>query len=73
MHPFPAGTKVQTSESYFKKFGRRVIGTSVEMNPFPLNHITVVKWEFQEGNIIPDHLGNKVMMMSKDLEVYQVQ
>lgn len=73
MHPFPVGTKVKTNESYFKKFGRRVIGTSVPMNPLPPNEITIVRWEHQEGNIVPEHLGNKVMMMSKDLEIYEIQ
>lgn len=70
MHPFPVGTKVETNADYYFKFGRKVIGTSVAINPTAPNEITVVRWEFQEGNIIPDHLGNNVLMMSKDLQKY---
>lgn len=71
MHPFPVGTRVETNEAYFKQFGRKVIGTSVAMNPMPPNEITIVRWEFQEGNINPDHAGNNVLMMSKDLQIYK--
>lgn len=68
MHPFLAGTKVQTNEEYFKTFGRKVIGTVIATNPIPPKVITVVKWEYQEGNVIPEHLGNAVIMLTKDLE-----
>lgn len=70
MHPFPIGTKVQTNNEYFKTFGRRVIGESIAVSPI---QITIVRWEHQEGNIIPQHQGNAVLMMSKDLEKYVMQ
>ncbi len=74
MHPFPVGTKVQTNKGYFEKFGRKVIGVSVEYRDVPPpDKYTIVRWIHQEGNEIPEHIGNKVMMMSKDLEVYQIQ
>lgn len=70
MHPFPEGTRVETNDEYFKQFGRKVIGTSVDFNPLPPNEITVVRWESQYGNKIPKHQGNKVIMMSNDLQIH---
>lgn len=67
MHPFPASTKVETNQTYFNRFGRKVIGESVEMHLSPPDDITAVKWLHQEGNIIPEHQNNVVLMMSKDL------
>jgi hypothetical protein len=34
----------------------------------PPDEITIVKWLHQEGNIIPEHQDNAVLMMSKDLQ-----
>lgn len=70
-HPFPPGTKVETNEEYFDLLGRRVAGTVVHMFPDPPNTITVMRWEHQEGNIIPEHTGNAVLMMTKDLQKVQ--
>jgi hypothetical protein len=70
-HPFPHGTKVITNNDYLKQFGRRVIGESVFLDNVPVTeHVTIVRWEHQEGNIIPDHQGNMVLMMTRDLERY---
>jgi hypothetical protein len=66
-HPFPPGTKVETNDEYFELFGRKVKGVSVAMNPLPPKEITLVRWEYQEGNIIPEHQNQIVLMMSKYL------
>lgn len=71
MHPFPVGTRVETNEEYFKQFGRKVIGTSVAMNPMPPNVVTIVRWDFQEGKTIPSQTGHNVLMLSKDLQIYR--
>jgi hypothetical protein len=68
LHPFPVGTKVETNKDYFNLLGRKVIGESVTFNPMPPDEITIVKWLHQEGNIIPEHQDNAVLMMSKDLQ-----
>jgi hypothetical protein len=69
VHPFPPGTKVETNMEYFKKFGRRVKGVSVAIEPLPPNELTFVRWEIQEGNIIPEHQNQVVLMLSKDLQL----
>jgi hypothetical protein len=71
VHPFPVGTRVETNDNYFKQFGRKMVGTSVAMNPTPPKELTIFRCEFQEGNIIPDHAGNNVLMLSKDLQEYK--
>jgi hypothetical protein len=70
MHPFPPGTRVETNQKYFELFGRRVKGVSVaiESLPLPPSEITFVRWEYQEGNVIPEHQNQIVMMMSKYLQ-----
>jgi hypothetical protein len=70
MHPFPVGKKVMTNDEYFNTFGRRVIGTSIAFKEILPKAVTLVRWEHQEGKIIPDHQGNVVLMMTKDLENY---
>jgi hypothetical protein len=74
MHPFPPGTKVETTDEYFEKFGRRVKGISVAIGsmPLPPNEITLVRWESQEGNIIPEHQNQIVLMMSKYLRLQKL-
>ena len=69
MHPFPPGTKVVTNMEYFKKFGRIVKGVSVAIEPSLPKEFTFVRWESQEGNIIPEHQNQVVLMLSKDLEL----
>jgi hypothetical protein len=74
VHPFPPGTKVETNDEYFEKFGRRVKGVSVAIGsaPLPPSEITFVRWESQEGNVIPEHQNQIVLMMSKDLRLQKL-
>jgi hypothetical protein len=74
MHPYPKPTKVQTNEAYFRKFGRRAIGTTISV-PMPTDteqpkEFTFMKWEQQFGNVIPEHYNQVVLMMTEDLEPY---
>lgn len=72
MHSFPVGTKVETNEVYFEKFGRRVVGVSAEMPIKPSNRLmpilTAVRCEYQEGNAVKEYLGNVVVMLTSDLK-----
>lgn len=70
MHPFPIGTKVETNKEYFNKFGRRVVGETVALDPMPPEEITVVMWLHQEGNVIDAHQGNAVVMLTQDLQLH---
>lgn len=68
---FLVGTKVQTNQQYFNLFGRKVVGEVVEHPEIPpSDHVTLVRWKYQEGNEIPEHLNNIVAMMARDLEIY---
>ncbi|WP_078544522.1 hypothetical protein [Litchfieldia alkalitelluris] len=69
MGKFTPGTKVKTTDSYYQKFGRRVIGEVTDTDPFKSDDLTVVRWDYQEGRIIKDHQGTEVLMMTEDLEV----
>jgi hypothetical protein len=65
---FEEGTKVRTNEEYFKRFNRVVYGTvKVHPNVPSPPEVTLVLWEKQEGQQIPVHTGNVVVMMTKDL------
>jgi hypothetical protein len=60
------GDKVQTNDAYFNLLGRRVYG-EVE-SVVAEGHCTIVRWDKQIGNQIPDHQGQRVLMMTRDLE-----
>jgi len=69
IHPFPPGTKVTTNQAYFELYGRKVTGESIVLkDAYPPPHLTVMRWEHQEGNVIQAHQGNAVIMMTADLE-----
>lgn len=63
-----AGQKVQSTQSYFDLTGRKVKGVVVE----PKTHIggdsLIVLWEQQEGNNVPNLVGNMVIMDRKHVE-----
>ena len=70
-HPFPEGTRIMTNERYYQLFKRKVIGVSVFPKGIqPPPEITVMRWEYQEGNVIPEQQGQLVLMMSKDLKAF---
>lgn len=59
-----------TDEEYFEMFGRRVTGTvksNSMIKPPPPPGIVLVLWEHQEGEVIPEHSGNVVFMLTRNL------
>jgi len=70
MSRFPTGTSVQSNQAYIKKFGRRVVGKTVERTPAQPEAITLVDVHLQEGNALPIQKGMVLLMMTSDLEEY---
>lgn len=54
-------------------FGRRVVGKVVDVfTGFQRTpEATVVLWERQEGRVIPEHTGNAVIMLTRQLQLYK--
>ncbi|SDN46990.1 hypothetical protein SAMN04488137_4575 [Fictibacillus solisalsi] len=63
---FAPGTKVETNDSYYEMFKRRVKGEVINFNPL-LDAVTM-KWEHQEGIIIPEQQDEHVLMKTEDLQ-----
>lgn len=72
---FEQGTKVKTNNYYFEKYGRTVIGITQDLSSFTevsdeqKEVLSIVRWDEQTGNIIPEHQNNCVLMMNYDLEL----
>ena len=59
------GKNVTTNAGYVKRFGRRVFGTVIDIHE---DAVCVVNVKKQVGNIIPEHTGNNVVFLVRDLE-----
>ncbi|MGN5650312.1 hypothetical protein [Bacillus sp. Brlt_9] len=58
------GTKVKTNDKYFKTFGRTSFGNVV----FSFNNLfCIVNVTHQVGKVIPEHTGQDVTFLMKDL------
>lgn len=66
---FNHGDQVVTNQKYFNQLGRRVYGTVIVHENMPKSEYAVlVRWDRQEGKIIPAHQDNLVVMRACDLE-----